>query len=200
MSPRATELVKELWLWCLRQRISLKAQHLPGKENVVADRESRVMRDRSDWMLNPAIINQLRKWHQIDINLFASRLTSQLPQYYSWRPDLSAIATDAFAQNWSNTKAYANPPWNLIGRVLAKLQEDRNTQLVLITPLWPSQPWYPVVMDLLIDIPRLIPAVPDLIFPVAEETSPEVTPKLVAWPISNNHTLHSAFQNKLHDS
>ena len=91
-------------------------------------------------------------------------------------------------------------PWNLIGRVLSKLQEDRNTQLILITPLWPSQPWYPVVMDLLIDIPCLLPAVPDLILPVAEETSPEVTPKLVAWPISNNHTRHSAFQNQLRSS
>ncbi len=81
-----------------------------------------------------------------------------------------------------------------------KTQEDRNTQLVLITPLWPSQPWYPVVMDLLIDIPRLLPAVPDLILPVAEETSPKVTPRLVTWHISNNPTLHSAFQNQLHNS
>ena len=163
VSPQATHLVKDLWLWCLRQSISLKAQHLPGKENVIADRESRVMRDRSDWMLNPTVFHKLQSLQEMEIDLFASRLTSQLPQYFSWRPDPLAIATDAFLQDWSNMKAYANAPWNLIGRVLAKIQEHQNTWMILITPLWTSQSWYPVLLDLLVDMPRLLPETEDLI-------------------------------------
>ena len=200
VSPQATSLVKELWLWCLRQSISLKAHHLPGKENVIADHESRVMKDRSDWMLNPIAFNRIAKLQVMEIDLFASSLTSQLPDYFSWRPDPLAIATDAFLQDWLNMKAYANPPWNLIGRVLAKLQQHQDTQMILITPLWPSQSWYPVLLDLLIDPPRLLPEMEDLMLQTWEGTLPEVIPQLVAWPNSNNHTQHKRFQNQLHDS
>ena len=59
VSTQATRLAKELWMWCLEREILLTAQHLPGKENVIADTESRVMRDRSDWMLNPSVFRQI---------------------------------------------------------------------------------------------------------------------------------------------
>ena len=47
VSAHATELPRNLWMWCLWREILLTAQHLPGKENVKADMESRVMRDCS---------------------------------------------------------------------------------------------------------------------------------------------------------
>ena len=50
-------IAKELWLWCLQKRITLKAQHLPGKENLNADFMSRHLRDRTDWTLNPVLFN-----------------------------------------------------------------------------------------------------------------------------------------------
>ena len=137
--PSGNPMVKDLWIWCLRQSISLKAQHLPGNENVIADQESRVMRDRSDWLLNPATFNLIKRVGVMEIDLFASRLTTQFPQFFSWRPDPVAMATDALVQDWSDMKAYANPPWNLIGRVLAKIQEHKNIQMILMTPLWPAQ-------------------------------------------------------------
>ncbi len=34
-------------------------------------------------------------------SLFASRLTTQLPKFSSWRPNPEAVAHDAFLQNWS---------------------------------------------------------------------------------------------------
>ena len=39
---------RDLWMWCLWRDILLTAQYLPGKENLKADTELRVMRDRSD--------------------------------------------------------------------------------------------------------------------------------------------------------
>lgn len=73
VSPLATELTKQLWMWCLERNVTLKAQYLPGKENMRADRESRVMRDRSDWILNPKIFNRiLAVLGPVDIDLFAS--------------------------------------------------------------------------------------------------------------------------------
>ena len=86
VSPQASKLVKDLWIWCLRRGITLKAQHLPGKENVIADLESRVRRNRSDWTLNPVIFNRIQALAPVEIDLFASRLSTQLPRFFSWRP------------------------------------------------------------------------------------------------------------------
>ena len=55
----------------------------------------------------------------LDVNLFATRLTYQLPHFYSWRPGPLAEVTVAFLQDWRRVKGYANPPWNLVGRVLS---------------------------------------------------------------------------------
>ena len=46
------DLAKSLWTWW---NIHIIAQHLPGVQNVIADAQSRTMRDRSGWQLNPVI-------------------------------------------------------------------------------------------------------------------------------------------------
>jgi len=40
-SPSLCKLAKETWEWCMSQDITLKANHLPGHLNTVADKESR---------------------------------------------------------------------------------------------------------------------------------------------------------------
>ena len=62
-----------LWMWCLERDITIKAQYLPGVENVRADSESRVMQDRSDWMLNRQIFQAIQaQLGPVDLDLFAS--------------------------------------------------------------------------------------------------------------------------------
>ena len=58
-----------------------------------------------------------------EVDMFASRLTTQVKRFFSWRPDPEAEALDAFNQNWGNLqgRGYANPPWNLVGRVLNRV-------------------------------------------------------------------------------
>ena len=51
-------------------------------------------------------------------DLFADRRNAQLPQFFSWRPDPKAIASDALQQDWSHEKNYAFPPFCLIMRSL----------------------------------------------------------------------------------
>ena len=58
-SANTIKLARDLWMWCLWRDILLTAQYLPEKENVKADTESRVMRDSSDWMLNPLIFQRI---------------------------------------------------------------------------------------------------------------------------------------------
>ena len=101
VSPQLTTLAKTLWMWALQRDITLTAQHIPGVSNIVADTESRTVRDRTDWKLSPEIFSQINQiFGPLEVDLFASRLTHQLPRYFSWRPDPLAEATDAFRQDW----------------------------------------------------------------------------------------------------
>ena len=56
---------------------------------------------------------------------------------------------------------FAHPPWCLIARLLMKVQVEGAT-VVLVTPLWETQPWFPVFMSMLVDLPFL-PNIPDLL-------------------------------------
>ena len=195
MSPQATTLAKDLWIWCLERNIFLTAQHLPWIENIIADSESRVMRDRSDWKLNP--IRRIQdSLGPLEVDLFASRLTAQLPRYFSWRPDPQTEATDALLQGWRHLRCYANPPWNLVGRVLAKAREQEAT-LVLVAPIWPAQTWYPLLLSLLVNVPLRIKPHEDLILETREGSMPDLVPHLAVWPISGNTILAKRFQKKL---
>ena len=57
----------------------------------------------------------------LEVVLFATRLSTQCQRYLSWQQDPYAEATDAFLQNWTHLKGYANPPWNLIGKAISQV-------------------------------------------------------------------------------
>ena len=156
-SPQLIALVKELWSWCLRQKTTIIAQHLPGLENVTADFLSRHISDRTDWMLDPSIFHCIDSlMGPLQVDLFATRFTKQLPRFYSWRPDPEAEETDAFMQDWSKALGFAHPPWCLISRVLGKIKMEKAT-VVLITPLWQTQAWFPTLIEMIIDFPIMLP-------------------------------------------
>ena len=138
-SPSLCNLAKETWQWCMSQNISLVANHLPGHLNTVADAESRILMDHWDWQLHPGIFHKISlKWGPFAVDLFASRLTHQLPVYFSWRPDPQAATTDAFLQIWATMRCYANPPWGLILRVLSEISRQQ-AEVVTIAPVWKSR-------------------------------------------------------------
>jgi hypothetical protein len=87
-STELTQITLELWNWCIHRDIYLVAHHVPGKSNVLADTESRVFQDETDWKLGPQVIKPFLS--QCWTDLFARRLTRQLKQYISWRPDPEA--------------------------------------------------------------------------------------------------------------
>ena len=180
--------------------ITLTAQHLPGVLNTIADEESRVMKDIADWMLNPAVIREIQKqFGPLEVDLFASRLSAQLPTYFSWRPDPEILATDAFTQDWTSLKGYANPPWGLLNRVLAqtRLQE---ANLILVAPVWKAQMWYPALLGMLMDYLALIHPQEDLMLATFSVSQPATTPQLAVWPISGKDIVTTKFQKKLRSS
>ena len=103
VSPVLTTMARSLWLCALDRDIMLSAQHIAGVLNTTADQESRVERDRSDWMLSPGVFKKVSQiLGPLEVDLFSSRLTHQLLQFFSWRPDPQAEAIDAFQQDWAS--------------------------------------------------------------------------------------------------
>ena len=84
-SRQLCQLAINMWNWYLERNIMLQAKHLPGKLNQIADIESRTVRDRCDWMLNPVVFQRiLTRMGPLEVDLFGSRLIKQLPRFYSW--------------------------------------------------------------------------------------------------------------------
>ena len=54
------QLALSLWEWCIQRNLFLIAEHLPGQQNVLADHESRNLKDRCDWMINPQLFRQIQ--------------------------------------------------------------------------------------------------------------------------------------------
>ena len=198
VSQDMNNIVKEMWLWCMKRDITLEAEHLPGVLNTVADEESRVMKDNSDWMLNPTVFSRIQSHlGLLEVDMFASRLTTQLPRFFSWRPDPEAEAVNAFSQDWRplNGIGYANPPWVMINRVWTQVQAQK-TSIVLVAPVWKAQPWYPKLLEMLINYPQRITMGDDALLQVSHGSYPAVVPQLAVWNISGEDSRVKAFQRK----
>ena len=86
-------------------------EYLPGKLNTLADKGSQ-KKDSSKWKLNPKIFQKLCcVGGRPEMDLYATRVTTQLHAYFSWRTDHLSQGTDKFQQSWKNLKAYAFPPF-----------------------------------------------------------------------------------------
>ena len=125
----------ELWKWCIERQIFLIAEHFPVVNNLIVDTESRTVRDRCNWMLHPHLFSQINEmFGPMEVDLFASGLTHQLGQYFSWRLHPIAKATDAFTQTWTQLQGFSNPPWCLLLHTLLKIQREK-AKVVVVAPL-----------------------------------------------------------------
>ena len=116
----------------------------PRNSQPDADQASRIFNDRTEWVISPHLLRKALPLLAVNpsIDLFDSRLNKQFPPFCSWKPDPDAWKIDAFSFPWIQKGLYAFPPFCLVGKVLAKVIQDRTLNLVLVTPWWPSQPWF----------------------------------------------------------
>ena len=134
------KLSKEIWQYLLKHQITITTEYLPSSLNMEADWQSRNSRDPSEWKLCPKVFQQVcQRRGMAKIDLFASRLSHQLPQYFTRKPDPFSQGTDALQQIWGNQFLYEFPPFRLILQVLKKMSYDQTEKLLLVTPTWQSQ-------------------------------------------------------------
>ncbi len=202
-SHKLNSLAKEIWHWALARKIHLSATHIPGRSNCLADELSRQFSDRTEWRLHENVFNQLtRIFHKPLIDLFASRLNTQLPKFISWQPDPRAWRVQALRIRWTHLQAYAFPPFNLLNRIVEKIMVDR-AQILLVTPAWRSQAWFPSLLLLTVAPPVLIRKghnlltlvhKPGVLHPLHE------TLDLIAWNVSGDLSDGEAFRRGLRAS
>ena len=120
---RSGPLCALLWrilTWCTRRQVTLKARHIPGRLNVIADKLSRLGQIvQTEWSLLPEVFQTLcHKWHHPQIDLFATRFNRKLPRFVSPVPDPMAVAVDALTLPWEDLDAYTFSPTAILGKVV----------------------------------------------------------------------------------
>ena len=144
--------------------VTLRAVHIPGRLNVIADllsRDGQVL--PTEWSLHPEITRALfRVWGKPHIDLFATRYHNTCHVFVSPVPDHLALETDAFSISWDGIWAYAFPPHSVMAQVLHRLRRHQ-CQVILIAPAWPNQPWFSDLMELSVDVPFLLPSLSRLL-------------------------------------
>ena len=108
----SAEMCTLLWnimTWCHHYHITLKARHIPGCLNVMADLLSRSNQVQStEWSLHPQVFKQIcQKWFTCRPICHSSE--PQLPLYVSPIPDPKAWDIDALNINWTSLTSQGDP-------------------------------------------------------------------------------------------
>ena len=153
-SDPCNRLGKEIWEWCIDRNIWLSAAHIPGFtiSRLISNRDEPTI-TRNRWLIGPTRNNALSQLSlRPNIDLFASRLNNQFPQYVSCKPDPGAVAVDAFSLNLRYLKFYAFPPFSVINAFRQRVQEEQASG-ILIIPNGPTQAWFPQAMQMCVEPP-----------------------------------------------
>ena len=195
-------LALEISAWCETRSIDLHAIFLPGVANVLVDAESRRPLTSGDWRLSRTAFAKIQALWPIYVDLFAAAWNAQLPKFVSRLPQPESWGTEAMTMDWSRLQGYLFPPFNMVGRCLAKLFREQ-ASAVLVSPLWPSQAWFPQLLTLTCEEPRILLHGPDLLTsPLGDrhQLIASHTLRLVAWRLSGDVSIVKAFRHRLRSS
>ncbi len=174
-------LAHQILVWSQGKLLSLRADYIPGHLNVGADILSRQGPRPGEWMLLTEVLKQIwRVFGQAQVDLFATRETSQCPLWYSLTP----LGLDAMVQTWPRLRLYAFPLIALLPGVLERVRRD-DVRLLLVAPFWPGRVWFSDLISLLDGSPWEIPVRRDLLSQVGGtlvHPRPELW-KLWVWPL-----------------
>ena len=164
---------RPLWLETLpllelaiNMKWQLRARHIPGRLNVIADQLSRAGQILpTEWSLHPNVVDWIfqRLGNEPLVDLFATRHNCKLPIFVSPVPDPQALDTDALSMSWENLTAYAFPPHQILPQVLQKIRLTKSCSVILVAPFWPNQVWFPALTELADPDPLPLPLWPSLL-------------------------------------
>ena len=97
-SVLCNDIEKRIWEFAQNGGFWIYSSHIPGVENAMADKMSRIFNGNTEWMLSHKLFKILCDKFQFSpkVDLFATRLNKQIDKYVSWMPDPYCIAVNAF--------------------------------------------------------------------------------------------------------
>ena len=167
---------KKIWYYLFKKNMII-FEYLPVSINTAWDRGFRQTRNPSEWKLNSNIFKKLcqirgtqEKWiclHQ--------ECQTNYPHTCHWKSIL-LVRVNMLPRCPRLRFVYA---FALTGRVLQRLIQDQCSMLI-ITPVWPGQPWFPVRLKMPVKTPILQLVFEDLRRDPAEKV--------------NSHVMQNSFQ------
>ena len=128
-----------IWNFCSENALWVSAIHIPGKNNIEADQQPRIIQGATEWKLHPELFHKIAdKFEKPDIGLCASRINRQVKRYVSWHPEPEAMAVNAFSLTWSSNYFYMLLSFSAIDQVLTKVNRDKN-EAVIVVQNWSNQ-------------------------------------------------------------
>lgn len=170
--PKLNKVCNQIWDWCEANDIWIFASYIKSKDNIEADKQSRLLPTETEWELAPwAFELIIKEFGNFTIDLFASEANAKCSRFISWKKDPASEAVDAFTVSWSQEFFYAFPPFSMILKTLQKIITDK-AKGVLVVPYWPTQAWYPLFGQLLVGDPIKFKPKSDLLRCPFRETHP----------------------------
>ncbi|XP_064104989.1 uncharacterized protein LOC135214543 [Macrobrachium nipponense] len=180
---------------------STSAQFIPGKWNIVPDNLNRTTQIvGSEWSLAPWRANKvLTLAGSTTIDLFATALNRKLQIYCSPVPDLAAAFEDVFQHPWDSLDIYAFPPFCLIRQVLNQVRSAPSLAMMLVALKWPHVEWYPDLLLLLVETPRGLPPLSDILCQPHVRIFHNAVSflHLYVWRLSSSVSQRSTFHERL---
>jgi hypothetical protein len=139
--------VAEVLWYFMDHGIELHRTHwVPGRELIRrgVDGLSRIV-DVNDWKLNEQTWAMVWNWNRgLQIDRFASGDNAQLRRWNSRFHEPGTEGVDALQQLWRGSVNYACPPLSMLSQVVEPIR-SQEADTTLILPVWPNQPWWPLV-------------------------------------------------------
>eukprot|EP00873_Tetraselmis_striata_P016713 jgi/Tetstr1/436977/TSEL_025749.t1 len=154
-SPRLMDELRKTWYLMDTHGITLlSVRCIRSAANIWVDWLSREI-DCNDGQFNPRRFASLTaKWGACTIDRFATSENAILSRYNArWR-DPRCEAVDALRlsdDEWRCERNWCNPPWNLIGDLVSKL-ESNGVPAIVIVPYWPGKAWYHLLSEMCSDL------------------------------------------------
>lgn len=109
------------------------------------------MVDPHDWRLRAEPFQAIcRTFGTPVVDRMADERNTKCARFNSWRPCVGAEAVDCFTQDWAGQLNYVCPAFGVIHRVLLHIDQCWGAEAVLVFPKWPAQPWWPLLLQMVV--------------------------------------------------
>ncbi len=147
--------------------------------------------------------------------MFATRLNSKVEAFFSCLPDPLALKNNSFfylflyfywqiagqlsadglaRPDWSKGQLYMYPPVPLLSLALHKVIREE-AQVIAILPWWPRRRWFPLVLQLQVDLPVMLPECDGLLLAPDRTEFPNLGEfRLATWTLMGDLSAAEAFQ------